>query len=193
MTPSAVVIADYDPRWPEMYEAEKARILEAAGHWLVDIHHVGSTSVPGLAAKPIIDIMPGIRSLADTPRIIEPMAHLGYEYIPAYEDQLPERRYFRKPPGPESVNRRQFHVHVVETTSDFWRRHLAFRDYLRANPEASAEYAALKRRLAAEFGSDREGYTNAKTVFIRGIEEKAAAAMSPSSRSEGGHTDTIGG
>lgn len=179
MSPPAVAIADYDRRWPEMYEAEKARILEAAGQWLVDIQHVGSTSVPGLAAKPIIDIMPGIRSLADAPRIIEPMSRLGYEYIPEYEDQLPERRYFRKPAGPEFVNRRNFHVHVVETTSDFWHRHLAFRDYLRTHPEAAAEYAALKRRLAAEFRSDREGYTEAKSDFITRIERLAMGREAP--------------
>jgi len=168
-----IVIAGYDRRWPAMFEAERARIVEAIGGWLVDIQHVGSTSVPGLAAKPIIDIMPGIRSLADAPRIIDPLARIGYEYVPEYEDQLPERRYFRKPPGPERQWRRDFHMHIVETTSDFWRRHLAFRDYLRSHPEACAEYAALKRKLAAQFSADRDGYTDAKTGFITRIERLA--------------------
>ena len=174
-----IVIANYDPRWPAMFEQERVHILQAIGDWLVDIEHVGSTSVPGLAAKPIIDIMPGVRSLADAPQIIEPMTRLGYEYIPEYEEQMPGRRYFRKPAGPEFVNRRNVHVHIVETTSDFWRRHIAFRDYLRRHPEACAEYAALKRRLAAEFGSDREGYTEAKTEFITRIERVALGEEAP--------------
>jgi GrpB-like predicted nucleotidyltransferase (UPF0157 family) len=174
-TPAAppIVIAEYDPRWPAMFEEERNCILDVIGEWLVDIQHVGSTSVPGLAAKPIVDVMPGIRSLADAPRIIDPLARIGYEYVAEYEDQLPERRHFRKPPGHERQWRRDFHMHVVETTSGFWRRHLAFRDYLRANPEACDEYAALKRRLAIEYGSDREGYTEAKTGFITRIERLA--------------------
>lgn len=168
-----IVIADYNPRWPAMFEAERARILEAIGEWLVDIQHVGSTSVPGLAAKPIIDIMPGLRTLDDTPRIVAGMESLGYRYIPEYEDQLPERRYFHRPVGSEHWRNRLFHIHAVETTSAFWRRHLAFRDYLRAHPEACDEYAALKRRLAAQYGADREGYTEAKTEFITRIERLA--------------------
>ena len=72
-----IVIADYDPRWPAIFEEERARVVDVIGEWLLDIQHIGSTSVPGLAAKPIIDIMPGIRSLADAPRIIEPLARIG--------------------------------------------------------------------------------------------------------------------
>ncbi|MEK7247869.1 MAG: GrpB family protein, partial [Chloroflexota bacterium] len=139
----------------------------AIGEWAVAIEHVGSTAVPGLAAKPIIDIMPAIRSLADARHIIAPMEALGYEYVPEFEDDLPERRYFRRGVP------RSHHVHVVETTSTFWRRHLAFRDYLRAHPETAAEYAALKRRLADGYGSDSGGYTNAKTEFITRIERLA--------------------
>jgi GrpB-like predicted nucleotidyltransferase (UPF0157 family) len=173
------VIADYDPRWPSLYEEERACIFEAIGKTLVDIQHVGSTAVPGLAAKPIIDIMPGIRSLADAPRIIGPMERLGYQYIPEYEAELPERRCFRKPAGEAFRGRGTYHVHVVETTSQFWKRHIAFRDYLRAHPEAAREYGELKRRLAAEYGRDREGYTEAKTEFITSIEKIAMGARGP--------------
>jgi GrpB-like predicted nucleotidyltransferase (UPF0157 family) len=168
-----IVIADYDPRWPSLYVEERARIVAAIGNWLVDIQHVGSTSVPGLAAKPIIDIMPGIRSLADAPHTIEPMRRLGYQYIPEYESELPERRYFVKPAGEAFRGRRDYHVHVVETASDFWKRHIAFRDYLRAHPDAAREYASLKRRLAAQYGNDRDGYTEGKTEFITSIEKLA--------------------
>ena len=171
--PKPILIVDYDPRWPQMFQEEKQRLEAALGRWLLGIQHVGSTAVPGLAAKPIIDIMPGLRSLDDTPRIIGPMRRLGYQYFPEYEDDLPARRYFRKPAGEAFRGGGSHHVHVVETTSEFWRRHIAFRDYLRTHPEAAMEYAELKRRLAAEHGADREGYTEAKTDFIRAIEAKA--------------------
>lgn len=171
--PLPIVIADYDQRWPSIYAEESKRILEAAGEWLLGIEHVGSTSVPGLAAKPIVDIMPGLRSLDDAGPVIRALEEIGYQYIPDYEDELPERRYFVRPPGRGYRHKRQFHIHAVETTSQFWRRHLAFRDYLRLHPETAAEYAALKRRLADEYGSDREGYTEAKTGFITRIESLA--------------------
>ncbi len=173
--PAPILIADYDRRWPATYAAESARIEDAIGEWLVAMEHVGSTSVPGLAAKPIVDIMPGLRSLGDSPHIVEPLQKLGYRYFPEHAGVMPERRYFALPAGDEYRERRQFHLHSVEPTSAFWRRHLAFRDYLRAHPDTVAEYAALKRRLAAEYGSNREGYTEAKTAFITRIEALALA------------------
>jgi GrpB-like predicted nucleotidyltransferase (UPF0157 family) len=172
-----ITIADYDPAWPAMYQTERERICAEFGPALVDIEHVGSTSVPGLAAKPIIDIMPGVRTLADADRVVEGMRRLGYEYVPEFEEALPDRRYFRKG-HPE----RKWHVHVVEAGSEFWRRHLAFRDYLRAHPDAAEEYAALKRQLAAQYPRAGAAYTDAKSQFILAIEEKDAAATSPSSR-----------
>ncbi len=162
-----IVIADYDPRWPQKYEEERARIAEAMGEWLLDIQHVGSTSVPGLAAKPVIDIMPGVRSLDDDGHFIAPLEALGYEHVPAFQDEIADRRYFRRGVP------RQFHVHVVVPGGDFWVRHIAFRDYLRAHPETAVEYEALKRKLAAQFGEDRLAYVHAKTDFITGIERLA--------------------
>lgn len=170
-----IVIADYDPRWAAMYAEESARVQSVIGEWLLGIEHVGSTSVPGLAAKPVVDIMPGLRSLDDSPHIVEPLQKLGYQYFPEHEDVMPERRYFALPAGAEHRGRRRFHLHIVETKSAFWRRHLAFRNYLRAHPETAEEYAALKRRLAAEYGSDRVGYTEAKSEFITRIESLALA------------------
>ena len=109
-----------------------------------------------------------------------PLAALGYDYVPEYEVELPERRYFRK--GRRGTEGDKYHLHVVERDSEFWNRHLAFRDYLRRHPEAVREYAELKRRLALEHGTDVDAYTEAKSDFIRGIERKAAAAApSPSS------------
>jgi GrpB-like predicted nucleotidyltransferase (UPF0157 family) len=170
-----ITIADYNPSWPAEYDAERERILGEIGRWATEIEHVGSTAVPGLAAKPIIDIMPGVTTMSDAEHSIEGLRRLGYEYVPEFEDALPDRRYFRKG-HPEQ----KYHVHVVELDSSFWQRHIAFRDYLRDHPEAAAEYAALKRRLAAEYASDSLGYTDAKSEFILGI-ENAAAARSPSS------------
>ena len=135
-----IVIADYDPRWATMYAEESARIQDVIGEWLVGIEHVGSTSVPGLAAKPVVDMMPGLRSLDDSRHIVRPLQKLGYQYFPEHEDAMPERRYFARPAGDKHRVRRRFHLHIVETTSAFWRRHLAFRDYLRTHPETAAEY-----------------------------------------------------
>ena len=168
-----VTIVDYNARWPALYDEEKGRILAAIDPWVADIQHVGSTAVPGLGAKPIIDIMVGRRSLDDARHCIAPLETIGYQYIPEYEDELPERRYFRWPGGDTYRGRGSHHLHMVETTSDFWRRHLLFRDYLRRHPEVAREYECLKRELAARYGADREGYTEAKTEFITSVEEKA--------------------
>lgn len=160
-----VISVEYDPRWPAQYEEERDLILAAVGDWIVGIEHVGSTAVPGLGGKPIIDIMPGVRRLADVEHCIQPLASVGYEYVPEYNEILPERRYFHKGP-PED---RTFHLHVAERASGFWERHVLFRDFLRRHPEEAQEYYLLKKELAARFGRDREGYTEAKKFFIEGI------------------------
>ena len=164
---AAVEIAEYDPAWPEAYERERAAIAEAlVGHALA-IEHVGSTSVPGLGAKPIVDIMIGLRALADHARCVAPLASLSYEHKGEYG--IPGRHYFRRPVrGP-----RTHQLHMVEHGRDFWVRHLLFRDYLRRNPDEAAAYQRLKLRLAARFGSDIEGYTEAKTEFIESALAKA--------------------
>jgi len=169
-----VVIVDFDRRWPALYERARAELLTAVGPWLVAVEHVGSTAVPGLAAKPVIDIMAGLRSLGAAAHCIPRLQALGYEYVPPFEAELPERRYFRRNAG--AVRTHQ--VHMVETSSEFWERHLLFRDYLRAHPETAAEYAALKRNLAARFRDQREAYTDAKGPFIRAVEARARAERS---------------
>jgi GrpB-like predicted nucleotidyltransferase (UPF0157 family) len=164
-----VVIANYDPRWPLEYDEEKTRLQKALGPAMLAIEHMGSTAVPGLAAKPIIDIMVGVRSLDDVGPLMGPLRELGYEYAPDFEASIPNRRFFRK--GPEHA--RTHHLHVVELDGEFWERHLLFRDYLRRHPRVAHDYEQLKRALAIEYGSDRSGYTEAKTGFIRGIETRA--------------------
>jgi GrpB-like predicted nucleotidyltransferase (UPF0157 family) len=184
-TGKPIVIADYDPRWPRRFEEECALILRTCGRdALVRIEHVGSTSVPGLAAKPIIDVMPGLRSLDAARPLIPLLAAIGYEYVPEFEHDtasgtgMPFRRYFRKDEGGE----RAFQMHMVEVGSEFWVDHLMFRDYLRAHPHAAAEYARLKREIAARYNaalsasSDiNTGYTDCKTDFIESIKAKARA------------------
>ncbi|MBI2856153.1 MAG: GrpB family protein [Chloroflexi bacterium] len=155
-----------------MYQEEMVSIIGAMGHRLVAIEHVGSTSVPGLAAKPIIDIMAAIDSLDNAQECIGPLKDLGYEYIPEYEDVRPERRYFHK--GPAAA--RTHHLHVVELHSAFWSRHILFRDYLRTHPEEASRYVQLKRELAARYGADRLGYQDAKGPYITLVEEKARVA-----------------
>jgi len=165
---SPVVISDYSPQWPVLYEEEKVKILEVIGQRVVEIQHIGSTAVPGLGAKPIIDIMVGVRQLADAEGCIKPLQSIGYEYVPEHEASIPERRYFRK--GPVNAHR---HLHMVEVSGDFWERHLLFRDFLRTHPEVADEYLALKKGLAVKYGTERERYTDAKTSFIEQVVERA--------------------
>jgi GrpB-like predicted nucleotidyltransferase (UPF0157 family) len=167
-----VIIVDYNPMWPTLYEEERAQILHAIGEYIGDIQHVGSTSVPGLGAKPIIDIMIGIHNLSLVEKCVQPFQNLGYEY--RGEFGIPNRHYFRKPPDTLSTHRTH-HIHMVETNHDGWRKTLLFRDYLRTHPEDAKQYEELKRTLADKFGSDREGYTDAKTDFIETILAKAAS------------------
>jgi GrpB-like predicted nucleotidyltransferase (UPF0157 family) len=180
-----IVIADYDPAWAARFEAARDAMYAACGRdAFVAIEHIGSTSVPGLAAKPIIDMMPGLRSLSHAPPIIEKLRALGYHYVPEFEHDtssgpgMPFRRYLR---GDED-GRRAYHIHMVEDGGDFWARHLLFRDYLRSHPEGAAAYAALKRELAADFNATIKpasdinvGYTDRKTQFVEGIIARARA------------------
>ncbi len=169
-----IAVVEYNPRWPRLFEEEKARLLAAAGGVLTAVEHIGSTAVPGLAAKPIIDAMGGVHRLDDAMGCVHALEGIGYEYVPEYEAYIPERRYFRKPRTGQGP--RTHHLHVVEMTSGFWRRHLLFRDYLRAHPEVAREYEDLKQRLAVEYGDDGWGYTEAKTVFINGVVARAEAS-----------------
>lgn len=167
-----VEIVDYDPQWPVLYEEEKGRILDIIGRRIVAIEHVGSTAVPGLAAKPIIDIIVAVRHLIDAGECIKPLQSIGYEYVPEFEVEIPERRFFRKGP-PEA---RTQHIHMIELTSEFWERHLLFRDYLRSHPDVAQQYYQLKKELAARYGSDRKAYAEAKTLFIESIVAKSRTA-----------------
>jgi GrpB-like predicted nucleotidyltransferase (UPF0157 family) len=158
-----IVVVPYDEAWPSLFEEERARIERAIGPWVEEIEHVGSTAVLGLAAKPIIDVMVGVKSLEDSPTLVERLVGIGYEYVPEFEQVFPFRRYFRK----MREGRRTHQIHLVErSNAEWWDRHLLFRDYLREHPEVVEEYARLKYELSDRFGEDREAYTDAKTCFI---------------------------
>jgi len=164
-----ILIVAYDPQWPTRFERERVLLERAVGPWIVgDVNHVGSTAVPGLDAKPIIDILIGVENLAASRACFEPLAELDYLYAP-YRAQ--EMHWFCKP----DPSRRTHHLHLVPVDSSRYRDELAFRDRLLSDPEKARAYAALKRRLAARFGHDREGYTDAKADFIAGTLNDAEA------------------
>ncbi|HEX5727239.1 MAG TPA: GrpB family protein [Longimicrobiaceae bacterium] len=163
-----VRLAPYDPAWPGLFAAEAARlapVLEAHGLSL-RLEHVGSTSVPGLAAKPVLDILAGRPPGEGPERHIAALVAAGYDH--RGEQGIPGREFFRR------GTPRSYHVHMVEVGSPQWRRHLAFRDHLRAHPEDAAAYSALKAALAARFPRDRETYTESKAPFITEILARAA-------------------
>jgi len=162
-----VEVVAYDPRWPLRYEKERDRIAAALGEGAGTIEHVGGTAVPGLPAKPVIDIMVGVPDIERAGQAVAGLINLGYQYVPELESQLPERRYFRRG-MPET-----HHVHMVAMSSDFWEEHLLFRDYLRTHPQAAEEYGKLKRGLAGRFRFDRDAYRAGKVPFIDTVVDAA--------------------
>lgn len=173
-----VIISDYDPRLPILYEEEKVKILSVVERKVVAIEHIGSTAVPGLGAKPIIDIMIAIRHLADVESCVQPLQCINYEYMGEYG--IPGRYLFRKPPGSLLSVTRTHNLHMVEQGSDFWERHLLFRDFLRVHPEVAKQYYELKKELATKYGSDRDAYSEAKTSFIESVIDKVRAVKATS-------------
>ncbi len=164
-----VIVVDYSPQWPDLFEQEReilATIFEDTGS---RIEHVGSTAVPNLGAKPIIDMMIGVPDLKIAEERIPELAAQGYGYVPAYEKELPQRRYFRKP----SQVPRSHHLHCVLLEGEYWRNHLAFRDHLRQHEEAPREYFELKKRLSGKHGRNRTAYLEGKSDFIASILAKA--------------------
>ncbi len=158
-----VEVVDYDPAWPGLFEEERTRLEPVLAPWLSGgIHHVGSTSVPDLAAKPVIDILAGVSSLEESRKAIKPLAALSYCWAP-YQEHI--MNWFCKP----SSSHRTHHLHLVVEGSETWRDELLFRDTLRSQPETARAYETLKRHLAVEFRLDREAYTRAKTDFVLSV------------------------
>lgn len=160
-----IELSESSPLWPAIFEIERDALAALFPGPGIQIEHIGSTAVPGLVAKPVIDILLGAPDLGVIEAQIPALEAQGYEYVPAFERAMPDRRYFRRLQGPPAA----FHLHAVARGGSFWNRHLAFRDALRADPVLAARYGALKRLLAARFPLDREAYTEAKGGFIREV------------------------
>lgn len=159
--PEPIVLVPHDPRWLDAAKGEGNRIAGACGSVVQRVEHIGSTSVAGLIAKPVLDLMPVLRSFEDGFACVEPMRAMGYWY--AGDFGIPGRHLFVK------GSPRTHHVHMLVEGSKEAVRHVAVREVLRAEPQFLARYAALKEKLAAAYGDDREGYSNAKAAFMREI------------------------
>ena len=166
--PELVLVADYDPTWPHQFDALRVPLAGVLGDIAISIEHVGSTAVPGLAAKSIIDLDVVIASREELPAAIKALAELGY----VHEGDLgiPGREAFRWP-----ADEPRHHLYVCAVGNEPLQQHLAFRDYLRAHQDVAAEYARLKRRLAREHGDDREAYTRGQSEFIERVLRRAVA------------------
>lgn len=173
--PYHVVVVPYDPGWPREFERASAEVATALGASLLAIHHIGSTSVPGIHAKPVIDMLAVVADLAAVDARSEQMQRLGYEVMGEFG--IEGRRYFRRD---DASGRRTHQVHAFAEGSAHIRRHLAFRDYLRAHPATALEYAELKRNLAAAHPHDIQAYMDGKDGFIKATEARALEWVSSS-------------
>lgn len=177
-----VIIVEYDPQWPAQFEALRAVIANALRELALRIEHIGSTSIPGLAAKPIIDIDTVIASAELLPDVIHALGGLGYSH--QGERGVPTRESFARagsdvPRDGSGRNWPPHHLYVCAEGSREIVRQTAFRDYLRAHPEQAAAYEALKRDLARRFPDDPEAYCDAKSDFVEGVLRRALPAQSP--------------
>jgi GrpB-like predicted nucleotidyltransferase (UPF0157 family) len=156
-----VRLVPHNVEWVQAYEAERARIEAAIGPYILEIQHVGSTSIPGIAAKPIIDIGVGVADFEAARVCIAPLEALGYTFHG--EHGIPGRHYFTR--GDPTL----YHTHMHETTSRAWGNLVLFRDYLLAHPDEARAYLELKQRLADRYRCDRRAYTEGKAAFIERI------------------------
>ena len=163
----AIRIVEYDAAWPARAADEMSLLKQALGPVAIALEHVGSTAVPGLAAKPIVDLQLSVAAIEPRGRYIEPLERLGYLFVP--DPESPDYHFFAKPPQ----RPRSFHLHVCEVGSEHELGHLAVRDFLRAHDEKAARYAALKRQVAARHPHDRLAYIEGKDAYVAGLEARA--------------------
>ena len=168
-----IIIEKYNPKWKIYFEIEKGILIIALAEISYKIEHIGSTSVKGLGAKPVIDIMIGLEDFSLANKVIPKIEKLGYIYVSKYEDVMPYRRFFTK----DTKGTRTHHIHMVEIKTDFWKRHLLFRDHLRKNKTDRGKYFLLKKELSSHKWENTDKYSNAKTSFIKSIESKASKAI----------------
>jgi GrpB-like predicted nucleotidyltransferase (UPF0157 family) len=167
-----VRIEPYDPAWKTAFQEEARRLRAALREGILGVEHIGSTAVPGLPAKPILDLMAEVTALQEAHRLRPAVVDLGYEY--RERDDVPDRLYFVLRPR---EGWHSHHLSLATAGSTFWRTHLLFRDHLRARPEVRDAYARLKAKLAAEHPRDRLAYLDGKSVFIREILRQAGGGQ----------------
>ena len=160
-----IQLTAYEAGWPAAFAAERDRLLATFASQLLRVEHFGSTAVPGMPAKPIVDILAGVASMQVADALFEPILAAGYTTSRAYNAMLADRRWFMR----SSEGRRTHHLHVVVADGNVWTERLAFRDALRASADLAQHYADLKRELAARFRCDREAYTQAKSAFVASV------------------------
>jgi GrpB-like predicted nucleotidyltransferase (UPF0157 family) len=156
-----VRLVPYDPAWPDLFSAEASRLNGALSPLPIVLEHIGSTAVPGLLAKPVLDVLAGFADDTHVKPYIERIVTSGY--VHRGNQGIPGREFFRR------GNPRAYHVHLTAIGSAFWHEHLGFRDYLRTHGAVRDDYARLKQALAARFPDDRDAYIKGKTRFVRGI------------------------
>ncbi len=164
-----VHITEYNPLWKQQFQKEKQLIIKTIPNIQLEIEHIGSTSIEGLGAKPVIDILIGLYDFSLANEQVKKIINIGYQYLPQYEDTMPYRRFFIK----EENGIRICHIHMIEINTEFWKRHLAFRDYLISHPKEKEEYYSLKKELSQREWKDGNEYAAAKTEFIKNIERMA--------------------
>jgi GrpB-like predicted nucleotidyltransferase (UPF0157 family) len=163
-----IIIEKHNPNWANEFEEEKGKLQRVFNGKTTIIEHIGSTSVKNLAAKPIIDMMIGIHDFDQVTTFVSSIQQLGFDYIEDYEAVMPKRRFFIK----QKNGKRTHHIHLVKLYSEFWHRHLNFRNHLRNNVEDKEQYQKLKIALSRIAWNERDEYTEAKSAFIRNIERK---------------------
>lgn len=159
-----VRLEPYNPEWQKLFETEKSALKEVLGDKFINAEHVGSTAIPGMKAKPILDLMLAIPDLENWEWIKEPLAKLGYEFRRDFRNEQGHILFVK---GPEE--NRTHYLKITEPNSDFWTEHILFRDYLVKNPQYSEEYQNLKEKLFDAHAGNREPYTKGKEEFVRKI------------------------
>ncbi len=168
-----VKLVPHNPKWEKLFEKEKQLLKKTFGDTILAIEHIGSTAIPGIPAKPIIDINIGVKSLDVARDMKEEFDRLGYEHRPFVPDKTKDDLKWQElyVKGPEA--KRTHYVHVTVFGGDYWKNDLLFRDFLRKNPERAKQYAKLKEQLAEKYADDRATYTENKEQFINETLEMA--------------------
>lgn len=161
-----VEVVSYNSNWKEMYKEESEKIKNILNDIIINIHHIGSTAIPGIKAKPVIDILVEVKDIEAVDKYDNKMKELGYEAMGEYG--IPKRRFFRK-----EGNKRTHHVHIFQVGNEEIERHINFKEYLIAHPDKGREYSKLKEKLANKYTYDVENYINGKSDFIEEIDRKA--------------------